>query len=64
MLNLHTQIVMENTIEDRKVFKELAILLLNSQMKNRTRVTSADLVCHLTQLTVAQCKAFLEEAPI
>ena len=35
--------LLEKAIEDRKVFRELAISSLNAQMKKRTRVTSADI---------------------
>ena len=44
--------LLENAIEDRKAFRELAISSLNAQMKKRTRVTSADIgvLYHLTQL--------------
>ena len=50
---------MEKTIEDRKPFRELAISSLNAQMKNRTRVTGADLTCHLTQLDCGPVQSFL-----
>ena len=35
--------LLEKAIEDRRAFRELAILSLNVQIKKRTRVTSADI---------------------
>ena len=35
--------LLEKAIEDRKAFREQAILSLNAQMKKRTRVTSVDI---------------------